>query len=113
MASVLDWSQQKSITEGVNVTGLESANALSGTIPAIFAALSSLSYFRVGSATVQREFDETDVGAGNFAANFNAYVSLNKISGTLPSDILWPKFADFTTNPISGFMPDPMLQVPT
>ena len=91
MASVLDWSQKESITEGVaNVTGLESANALSGTIPAIFAALSFLSYFTVGAGT--------------------RFVSLNKISGTLPSFEFanLSYFSEFMANPISGFMPDPM-----
>ena len=70
-----------------------SANALSGTIPEIFAALSSLRYFDVG------EFKDNPT-------------SSNNISGTLPAF----EFANlshrvcFSTNPISGVMPNVMQQ---
>jgi hypothetical protein len=99
MASVLDLSQQESVTEGVaNVTGLESANALSCTISAIFAALSFISYFEVGVGT---RFVHSISGPD---------VSLNKISGTLPPFEFanLSHFSEFVANPISGFMPDPM-----
>ena len=75
------------------VTNLSSANALSGTIPEIFAALSSLRDFDVG------EYDRNPS-------------SLNNISGTLPGF----EFANlshgisFSTNPISGAMPDVLQQ---
>ena len=71
------------------LTNLSHANALSGTIPEIFAALSSLRDFDVG------EYDKSSS-------------SLNSISGTLPAF----EYANlsqrvrFSTNPISGAMPD-------
>ena len=76
---------------GVNISV---ANKLSGTIPMIFATLGSLRNF--------------DVGATNYARKL---VSLNNISGTLPSLVFanLSAMASFSANPISGVMPDTML----
>ena len=93
MASLDENEGLLSATLNGTTTIFYSANALSGTIPEIFAALSSLRYFDVG--------ESKDKSA-----------SSNNISGTLPGF----EFANlshgiiFSTNPISGAMPDAMQQ---